>query len=63
MKASFYTGNQTFEVRDVTPAEPGEGEVRVRVAYCGICGTESRSGRSTGAATVRPAAPDTATSA
>ncbi len=40
MKASFYTGNQTFEVRDVTPAEPGEGEVRVRVAYCGICGTD-----------------------
>ncbi len=40
MKASFYTGNETFEVRDTVPAEPGAGEVRVRVAYCGICGTD-----------------------
>ncbi len=41
MKASFYTGAGCFEIRnDAVPAEPGSGEVRVKVAYCGICGTD-----------------------
>ncbi|WP_185984808.1 zinc-dependent alcohol dehydrogenase [Aureimonas mangrovi] len=40
MKAAFYTGNRTFEIRDVAPNEPGPGEVRVRVAFNGICGTD-----------------------
>lgn len=41
MKASFYAGNKTFTVRDdVNPTPPGPGEVRLNVAYCGICGTD-----------------------
>lgn len=40
MKAAFYTGNRTFEIRDVERAEPAPGEVRVKVAFNGICGTD-----------------------
>ena len=40
MKAAYYTGKGSFEVRDVEVAPPGEGEVSVAVAYCGICGTD-----------------------
>ncbi|RIX97421.1 Zn-dependent alcohol dehydrogenase [Aureimonas flava] len=40
MRAAFYTGNRTFDLRDVPVAEPAPGEVRVRVAYNGICGTD-----------------------
>ena len=40
MKASFYEGNKTFTVKDVEMAEPLEGEVRIKVAYCGVCGTD-----------------------
>ncbi|MEO0691773.1 MAG: alcohol dehydrogenase catalytic domain-containing protein [Pseudomonadota bacterium] len=38
--AAHYRGNKTFSV-DTTPAPtPGPGEVAVRVAFCGICGTD-----------------------
>ncbi len=40
MKAAYYTGNQTFAIESVQPVAPGEGEVQVSVAYCGICGTD-----------------------
>lgn len=40
MKGSFYLGNGKFEVRDLVREKPGEGEVRVRVAACGVCGTD-----------------------
>ena len=40
MKASFYEGNKTFTVKEVALPEPAEGEVRIKVAYCGICGTD-----------------------
>lgn len=40
VKAAYYTGKGSFEVRDVEVAAPGEGEVSVAVAYCGICGTD-----------------------
>jgi 2-desacetyl-2-hydroxyethyl bacteriochlorophyllide A dehydrogenase len=40
MKAAYYTGNKTFAIESVQPVAPGEGEVQVRVAYCGICGTD-----------------------
>ena len=40
MKAAYYTGNKTFAIESVQPIAPGEGEVQVRVAYCGICGTD-----------------------
>ncbi len=38
--AAIYRGNKTFEVTQVPAARPGPGEVGVRVAYCGICGTD-----------------------
>jgi (R,R)-butanediol dehydrogenase/meso-butanediol dehydrogenase/diacetyl reductase len=40
MKASIYQGNKTFGVGDAQIAAPGPGEVRLKVAYCGICGTD-----------------------
>jgi len=40
MKAAYYTGDQTFTIREDEPKEPGSGEVRLRIAYCGICGTD-----------------------
>lgn len=40
MKAAYYTGNQSFTIREDKPKEPQGGEVRVKIAYCGICGTD-----------------------
>jgi len=40
MKAAYYTGNKSFTIESVQPAEPGRGEVRVSVSYCGICGSD-----------------------
>ncbi len=40
MKAAFYTGDKTFELRQIDPPRPGPGEVCIRVAYNGICGTD-----------------------
>ncbi len=38
--AAFYRGNRTFSVEQRSAATPGAGEVAVRIAYCGICGTD-----------------------
>ena len=40
MKQAVYAGDKVFEIRDVPVPEPGEGEVLVKVDYCGICGTD-----------------------
>ncbi|MEX2605722.1 MAG: zinc-binding dehydrogenase [Kiritimatiellia bacterium] len=40
MKASFYQGNKHFSVEEAEPSKPGPGEVRLKMAYCGICGTD-----------------------
>ncbi len=40
MKAAFYQGNKTFTVGPTDPIPPGPGEVRLNVAYCGVCGTD-----------------------
>jgi len=40
INAAFYRGNKTFAVEQTEAQEPGAGEVAVRVAYCGICGTD-----------------------
>ncbi len=40
MKAAYYIAPGQFEVKDVNAAAPGPDEVTVRVAYCGICGTD-----------------------
>lgn len=40
MKANLYEGNGTFRIHDVDIKHPGPHEVRVKIAYCGICGTD-----------------------
>jgi (R,R)-butanediol dehydrogenase / meso-butanediol dehydrogenase / diacetyl reductase len=40
MKASHYRGNKTFTIDEGKAIRPGIGEVRLDVAYCGICGTD-----------------------
>lgn len=40
MRAARYVGDGTIDVADVEPVEPGPGEVRIDVAYTGICGTD-----------------------
>ena len=40
MKAAFYEGNRTFSVREISPTPPGLGEVKLKVAFCGVCGTD-----------------------
>ena len=39
-RATQYEGNKTFGVVDREVPEPAAGEVRLRVAYCGVCGTD-----------------------
>jgi 2-desacetyl-2-hydroxyethyl bacteriochlorophyllide A dehydrogenase len=40
MNALYYTGNKKFEIKEteIIPLQPGE--VRLKVAYCGVCGTD-----------------------
>ena len=38
--AAYYRGNKTFTLEQTEPRAPGPGEVSIRVAYCGICGTD-----------------------
>ena len=40
MKASVYQGNKTFSVIEKEIEAPQKGEVRIKVAYCGVCGTD-----------------------
>lgn len=40
MRAVAVAPKRTLEVRDVPDPEPGAGEVAVRVAACGICGSD-----------------------
>lgn len=40
MQQATYNGNQTIEVSACQPQAPGPDEVRINVAYCGVCGTD-----------------------
>ena len=40
MKAAIYEGNRTIGVGTSRAIPPAKGEVRLDVAYCGICGTD-----------------------
>ncbi|GAB3040928.1 alcohol dehydrogenase catalytic domain-containing protein [Parafrigoribacterium mesophilum] len=40
MQTASYTGNHTIEIGTGTPAAPTATEVRIEVAYTGICGTD-----------------------
>ncbi len=41
MQAAVFHGRNDLRVEEVTRPEPGPGEVLLRVACCGICGTDS----------------------
>ncbi|MDP5217990.1 alcohol dehydrogenase catalytic domain-containing protein [Ruegeria sp. 2205SS24-7] len=38
--AAYYRGDKKFSVELRTAPEPGADEVTIRIAYCGICGTD-----------------------
>ena len=40
MKALVYHGNRDLRLESVPDPEPSEGEVRLRIDYCGICATD-----------------------
>lgn len=40
MNAAFYRGDKQFSVEPKPVVQPEAGEVSVRIAYCGICGTD-----------------------
>ena len=40
MQASYYEGNRAISTGASVPQTPEPGEVRIEVAYCGICGTD-----------------------
>jgi L-idonate 5-dehydrogenase len=40
MRAAFFEAAQTISVREVPVPEPGPSEVRLKVRYCGICGSD-----------------------
>jgi len=40
MQAAFFEGNQKVYVGPCVPVPPGPRQVQIRVAYCGICGTD-----------------------
>lgn len=40
MIASFYVGNRRFEVSEKQVPPPAADEVQIKVAYCGVCGTD-----------------------
>lgn len=40
MKAYFYDGEGRFALRDTEPANLRNNEVRIKVIYCGICGSD-----------------------
>ena len=40
MLTAAYTGDSTITISSAEPAPPGPGEVQLRVAYVGLCGTD-----------------------
>ena len=40
MKAAVFWGQEDVRIEEVDKPEPGRGEVLIRVAYCGICGSD-----------------------
>jgi len=40
MKAAYYEGNKQFSVGESRIVPPGPGQVRMKVAYAGVCGTD-----------------------
>jgi (R,R)-butanediol dehydrogenase/meso-butanediol dehydrogenase/diacetyl reductase len=40
MKAAYYSGNKSFTIKEDQPKNPEAGDVRIKIAFCGICGTD-----------------------
>ena len=40
MNALFFTGDNAFDFQPYTATPPQPGEVQLKVAYCGVCGTD-----------------------
>lgn len=40
VKAAYYEGKETIRIGECVPLPPAGGQVQIRVAYCGICGTD-----------------------
>jgi (R,R)-butanediol dehydrogenase / meso-butanediol dehydrogenase / diacetyl reductase len=40
VQAAYYLGNKSFQVKEGEAILPQEGEVQLKVAYCGVCGTD-----------------------
>ena len=40
MKSAVYTGDQAFLIEERVVSEPSQDEVRLKIAFCGICGTD-----------------------
>lgn len=40
MKGAYFLGNKQFKVCDIPIQKPGDKEVLIRVAACGVCGTD-----------------------
>ena len=40
MRAAFFEGFHDIKIRETPIPEPGPGEVRLKVRYCGICGSD-----------------------
>jgi (R,R)-butanediol dehydrogenase / meso-butanediol dehydrogenase / diacetyl reductase len=40
MKKTIYHGIRNIKVEDVEDLQPGAGEVKVKIKYCGICGSD-----------------------
>ena len=40
MRAAYYEGDRRIRVGECVPRAPGAREVRIHVAYCGVCGTD-----------------------
>jgi 2-desacetyl-2-hydroxyethyl bacteriochlorophyllide A dehydrogenase len=42
MRAAYFRGNETIELTDVPTPRPGKGEVLIRVAANGVCGSDRK---------------------
>ncbi|NND05620.1 MAG: alcohol dehydrogenase catalytic domain-containing protein [Saprospiraceae bacterium] len=40
MQGAYYYGDKTFKIGECRPTAPGDDEVRLDVAFCGVCGTD-----------------------
>lgn len=40
MKATLYQGNQSFTYQEKNVVDPDAEELRIKVAFCGVCGTD-----------------------